>query len=141
MSSSMSAVRSHGRAQTVATSESKADPEPRTAGMSSTTAEPGDDAAPSLPELAAADESESDAGLDFFAVFRFLGAGWPSAAPAETSFAPAESAFAPSSPGLRIWPSAPACTGLRFLGVEPGTILATMRRPSSDGHAASVPCA
>ena len=72
MASSKTAVRSHARAQTAATSVSKAGPEPRTSGMSSTTAGPGDDASGSLPELAAADESEPDAGLGFFAVFCFL---------------------------------------------------------------------
>jgi hypothetical protein len=132
MASSKTAVHSHGRAQTDATSVSKAGPEPRTAGMSPTTAGPGDDASGSLPELAAADESEPDAGLGFFAVFGFLGACWPSAAPAGLS-------FAPSAPGLRIWPSTPACTSLRFVGVEPGACRGweTMRRPSSDGHAAA----
>ena len=100
--------------------------------MSSTTTGPGDDASASLPELAAAEESKQDVCLGFFAVFCFLEACWPSAAPAEL-------ACAPSARGLRIWPSTAACAGLRFLGVEPGVCRETMQRPSIAGHAASVP--
>ncbi len=50
---------------TAATSVSKAGPETRTSGMSSTTTGPGDDASASLPELAAAEESEPDVCLGF----------------------------------------------------------------------------
>ena len=102
--------------------------------MSSTTAEPGDSSSASLPELAAAEASELDGVLGGFAALGFLEARW-------SLSAPAESGCAPSAPGLRIWPPAPSCAGLRFVGVCPGACRETMRRASLVGHEASAPWA
>ncbi len=72
MASSRVLVDNHLLAQTTATRESNAGPEPSSSGMSSTTVGPGDDASASLSELAAAEASELDAGLGFLAIFCFL---------------------------------------------------------------------
>ncbi len=76
MASSKVLVDSHLQAQTAATRESNACMEPSVSGMSSTTVGLGDDASASLPELAAAEASELDASLGFFAVFCFLDNCW-----------------------------------------------------------------